>query len=64
MLVDWPWILLSGMVDNCILIASRTDASVVVGDAMVGYSAQFRKLLITAEHRKYIDVDNQVIHRL
>ena len=52
------------MVDNCILIVSRTAASVAVGDDMVGCIAQFRKLLITAEHSKYIDVDNQVINRL
>ena len=64
MLVGWPWILSSGMVNNCILIASRTAASIAVGDNMVGCIAQFRKLLITAEHSKYIDVDNQVINRL
>ena len=63
-LVGWPWILSSGMVDNCILIASRTAASVAVGDDIVSCIAQFRKLLITAEHSKYIDVDNQVIARL
>ena len=49
---------------NYILIASCTAASVAVGDDMVGCIAQFRKLLITAEHSKYIDVDNQVINRL
>ena len=52
------------MVDNCILIASCTAASVTVGDNIVSCIAQFRKLLITAEHSKYIDVDNQVINRL
>ena len=50
MLVGCPWILSSGIVDNCILMASRTAASVAVDDDMVGYIAQLRKLLITAEH--------------
>ena len=50
--------------DNCILMASHTAASVAVDDDMVGYIAQLRKLLITAEHSNYIDIDNQVINRL
>jgi len=63
-LVGCPWIFSSVIVDNCILVASRIAASVAVDDNVVGYIDRLKKLLITAKHSKYIDVDNQVINRL
>jgi hypothetical protein len=65
--VGWPLILSKGssLTLSWALMASRIAASFVIVDNMFYLlGAQYKHLLTTAEHSRYIDVVNQVVNRL